>query len=148
MQVRFVPLRTDMKLLVTPSNSPRPVDEYPPLVEDKTLDGAKLDSREAVVEVPRDRPMRLWLENLVDPRAGLKINLWEAKPPSMFVIQDVERTSGAIVLDAGKEKRQGALITYRERSNGSGEATEDDWQLITTDATHQVFHIKLRLRTE
>lgn len=142
--VRFVPLRTDMKLLLTLGPRMLPIDEYE---RDEVLGDEKipLKSREVLVEVPPDEPVRINFSNLTDPKRGLKVLLWPVTNPTNFNIENFNRTDSTQI-DPGATNT--AKITFVGQAPQDGSVLEEDWQFVTTDATHQILHVRLRLKAE
>lgn len=142
--VRFVPLRTDMKLLITTGPRMAPVDEYE---RDEKIGDEKipLKSREVTIDVPLEGSTRVNFSNLTDANRGLKILMWPVTVPSSFNIVNFNRTDSTQI-DAGATHT--AKITFVGEAPQDGSAVEEDWQFVTTDATHQVLHVRLRLKVE
>jgi hypothetical protein len=143
-QVRFVPLRTDMKLLLTIGPRMAPVDEFE---RDEVLGEEKipLKSREVTVDVPLDGSTRVNFSNLTDANRGLMILLWPVNVPTNFRIENFNLTDSTQI-PAGATAT--AKITFTGQVPGDGSDVEEDWQFVTTDATHQVLHVRLRLKRE
>ena len=142
--VRFVPLRTDMKLLITVGPRMAPVDEYE---RDEEIGDEKipLKSREVTIDVPLDGSTRVNFSNLTDANRGLKILMWPVTIPSNFNIVNFNRTDSTQI-DAGATHT--AKITFVGDVPQDGSVVEEDWQFVTTDATHQVLHVRLRLKVD
>jgi len=143
-QVRFVPLRTDMKLLITTGPRMSPVDEYE---VDEYLGEEKipLKSREVTIDVPIDGSTRINFTNLTDPNRALKILMWPVNVPTQFNIVNFNRTDSSQI-DGGAT--QTAKVTFVGDPPTDGSTVEENWQFVTTDATHQVLRIRLRLKME
>ncbi len=143
-QVRFVPLRTDMKLLLTIGPSAAPVDEYErdeSIGEDKT----PLKTREVIIDVPRDGSTRINFSNLTDRNRGLKILVHPVTVPSQFRVENFTLNDSSQI-NPGETLT--AKVTFTGTAPPDGSNVEEDWQFVTTDATHQVLHVRLRLKVD
>lgn len=144
--VRFVPLKTDHKFLLTQGNldyshlQNKPLPVIKQEVEKVGEDGVPVQSATYLLTVPRGQNVPLNLINTTPRSSSANIQFWvvQRPDPAFFTVLDSK--------DNDQIGPTTAAAPLKLRAVGGATSDSQELTLVTTDGGNQLVHIKLKVR--